>query len=113
MKHFVLSIALICMVTFSFAQQGQRSKEFPRFQKEESVTNRSNADAAFKKNLEMKADDELRLIKSEKDQLDFTHDKYQQYYKKVKVEGAVYSVHSRNNIIESYSGEYKGITNFL
>ena len=112
MKHFVLSAALICMVTFSFAQQGQRSKEFPRFQKEESATNRSNADAAFKKNLEMKADDELRLIKSEKDQLDFTHDKYQQYYKKVKVEGAVYSVHSRNNIIESYSGEYKGITNF-
>ena len=60
----------------------------------------------------MDVDDELRAEKSEKDQIGFTHDKFQQYYKKVKVEGAVYSTHAKNNIIESYSGEYKGIKNF-
>lgn len=68
--------------------------------------------AAFKKNFEMQADDELKPHKSEKDKLGFTHDKFQQYYKKVKVEGAIYSAHSRNGIIESYSGEFKGIRNF-
>jgi len=112
MKHLLIAAFLLFMVVYSFGQDGKKSKEFPRFQKEELNTSRNNATDVFKKNLEMQADDELKLIKSEKDQLDFTHDKYQQFYKKVKVEGAVYSVHSRNNVIESYSGEFKGITNF-
>lgn len=112
MKQLIISTILLFMVVFSFGQEEKKSKEYPRFQKEESHVNRDNANGVFNKNLEMQADDELRLIKSEKDQLDFTHDKYQQYYKKVKVEGAVYSVHSRNDLIVSYSGEYKGITNF-
>ena len=112
MKHLLISALLLFMAVCSFGQDGKKSKEFPRFQKEELNTSRNNTNAALKKNLEMQADDEMKLIKSEKDQLDFTHDKYQQYYKKVKVEGAVYSVHSRNNVIESYSGEFKGITNF-
>jgi Zn-dependent metalloprotease len=112
MKHLLISAFLLLMVVCSFGQDGKKSKEFPHFQKEELKTSRKNATDAFKKNLEMQADDEIKLIKSEKDQLDFTHDMYQQYYKKIKVEGAVYSAHSRNNVIESYSGEYKGITNF-
>lgn len=112
MKHLLITAFLLFVVVCSFGQDGKKSKEFPRFHKEGLKTSRNNAPEAFKKNLEMKADDELILIRSEKDQLDFTHDKYQQYYKKVKVEGAVYSVHSRNDVIESYSGEFKGITNF-
>jgi len=112
MKQLIIATFLLFIVVYSFGQEGKKSKEYPRFQKEESHVNRDNANGVFNKNLEMQADDELRLIKSEKDHLDFTHDKYQQYFKKVKVEGAVYSVHSRNNLIESYSGEYKGITNF-
>lgn len=111
MKHLLFSAFLIFMVFISFGQDGKKSKEYPRFTKEISKTSRNNVLEAFRKNLDMQADDELRLVKSEKDQLDFIHDKYQQYYKKVKVEGAVYAVHSRNNIIESYSGEYKGIKN--
>jgi len=98
MKQLIISTILLFMVVFSFGQEGKKSKEYPRFQKEESNVNRNSSDEVFKKNLEMQGDDELRLIKSEKDKLDFTHDKYQQYYKKVKVEGAVYSVHSRKNL---------------
>ncbi len=112
MKRILFTAILLCMVVFLFAQEGKRSKGYPRFQNEVSNTPRNNVDAAFKKHLEMQADDELRPFLSETDQLGFAHDKFQQYYKKVKVEGAVYSAHSRNNIIESYSGEYKGITQF-
>jgi len=112
MKPFLFSTLLLCMVIFSFGQDGKKSKEYLRFEKEESKTTRNNAGEVFRKNLEMQSDDELRLEKSEKDQLNFLHDKYQQYYKKVKVEGAVYSAHSRNNVVESYSGEFKGIRNF-
>ncbi len=60
----------------------------------------------------MQSDDELRPSHSDTDQLGFVHDKFQQYFKRVKVEGAIYSVHSRKGVIENYSGEFKGITNF-
>jgi Zn-dependent metalloprotease len=112
MKRLLFSAILICMVISSFGQDGKKSKEFPRFRKEEAKTNRNNVDVTFKKNFEMEADDELRPDRSEKDQLGFVHDKFQQFYKKVKVEGAVYSVHSKNDVIESYSGEFKGIKSF-
>jgi len=99
MKHLVISAFLLCMVILSFGQEGKKSKDYPRFLKEEAKITRSNAGEALGKNLEMKAEDELKPEKSEKDQLGFIHDKYQQYYKKIKVEGAVYSVHSRNDLV--------------
>ena len=112
MKHLVLAASMLCMSLFSFSQDGEKCKEYPRLKKETSKISRDKADQEFKKNLEMDIDDELRTEKSEQDQIGYTHDKFQQYYKKVKVEGAVYSAHSKNNMIESYSGEYKGIKNF-
>ena len=112
MKTVFYSLLMLCIVSNSFGQNGKRSKEYQRFQKEEAKTSRSNAGSAFKKNLEMQSDDELRLNRSESDQLGFVHDKFQQYFKKVKVEGAVYTAHSRNSVIENYSGEFKGIKNF-
>ncbi len=112
MKPFLFSALLLCMVVFSFGQDGKKSKEYLRFQREVSKISRQSVSEVFKKILEMQSDDELRPEKSEKDQLAFVHDKFQQYYKKVKVEGAIYSAHSRNSLIESYSGEFKGIKNF-
>jgi Zn-dependent metalloprotease len=112
MKRFLVSAIFLCFVILSYSQEGKRSKHYPRFQKEESKTNRNNLDAAFKKNLEMQTDDELRAYKSETDQLGMVHDKFQQFYKKIKVEGCDYAAHSHNNIVESYSGEFKGIKNF-
>jgi Zn-dependent metalloprotease len=112
MKRILFTAILLCMVVISFAQEGKRSKRYPRFQSEVSKTPRNNVDATFKKLLEMQTDDELKPSLSETDPFGFAHDKFQQYYKKVKVEGAIYSAHSRNNIVEGYSGEFKGIRNF-
>ena len=43
-------------------------------------------------------------VKSDADALGFMHEKYQQYYRGVKVENATYSVHSRAGSIESITG---------
>ncbi len=112
MKHLLLSAGLICMSVFAFSQNGERSKDYPRFEKETQKRTRDNARGVFQQRFEMQTEDELRGDKSENDQIGYTHDKYQQYYKNVKVEGAVYTAHSKNNVIESYSGEFKGIKNF-
>ncbi|NJO92771.1 MAG: hypothetical protein HC831_30245, partial [Chloroflexia bacterium] len=50
--------------------------------------------------------DELKQIAIETDNVGFTHEKFQQYYKGVKVEHGKYSVHKKNGIIESLNGEY-------
>ena len=112
MKPILFLVLLVCLALSSFGQDGKRSKAYLRFQKEETKTSRTNEGAAFKKNLEMQSDDELRLVRSETDQIGFIHDKFQQYFKRVKVDGALYSAHSRNSVIENYSGEFKGIRNF-
>ena len=112
MKRFLVSAIFLCFVILSYSQDGKRSKNYPRFLKEVSKTNRNNVDAAFRKNFEMQPDDELRSYKSERDQLGIVHDRYQQFFKKIKVEGCDYSAHSRNDVVEGYSGEFKGIRNF-
>ncbi len=50
--------------------------------------------------------DEFRLSRKTTDQLGFQHEKYQQYYKGIKVEHATYSIHIRNGNVESMNGEY-------
>jgi len=45
--------------------------------------------------------------KVETDALGFTHEKYQQYYRGIKVEHAVYSVHTKAGEIESLSGKIR------
>ena len=50
--------------------------------------------------------DEMRLLKTETDELGFEHQKHQQFYNGIKVEHGTYSVHARQNAIESMSGNY-------
>lgn len=49
--------------------------------------------------------------KSERDELGFVHDVYQQYVDGVKVEFATYKVHSKNGQIQSLNGDYYSIGN--
>ncbi len=46
----------------------------------------------------------FKLIKSSVDELGYTHHKYQQYFKEIKVEHATYTSHEKNGLIESISG---------
>jgi bacillolysin len=92
-----------------YAQKGPSSKHFERFIKEDGKTPSRQAQAIFKKHFTTGNDDELVPVGSETDNLGFVHERFQQFYKKIKVEGAVYTIHSKNNLIQSLSGEFKGI----
>ncbi|MHB1148302.1 MAG: M4 family metallopeptidase [Lutibacter sp.] len=60
----------------------------------------------FKEHLNLKNDDKLVFTKSEKDKLGFIHEKYQQFYKDVKVDFATPILHIKNGEITSLSGEF-------
>ena len=52
------------------------------------------------------AGDDLRAMTTETDQLGFVHEKFQQYYKGIKVERATYTAHARRGELESLSGKF-------
>jgi len=59
--------------------------------------------------LRAKTDDDLRCIKSETDEIGYTHQKYQQYYKGIKVEGAEYLLHSKGGNIHTINGLFADV----
>ncbi|NOQ25766.1 MAG: T9SS type A sorting domain-containing protein [Bacteroidales bacterium] len=63
----------------------------------------------FKEYLKLTGNDELKKVRTSTDELKFTHEKYQQYYKGVQVEFGEYNIHLKDNIIESMNGEFKRI----
>ncbi|MCA8833204.1 M4 family metallopeptidase [Hymenobacter pini] len=69
----------------------------------------SNAQSLLREQLQLTSDDQLLQAKTEADQLGFVHEKYQQYYKGIKVDYATYSVHARQGRVESISGQFETV----
>ncbi|RYY17766.1 MAG: peptidase M4, partial [Cytophagaceae bacterium] len=71
----------------------------------------SSGDGAFvlREQLGLGTDEQMRPARLETDQLGFSHQKFEQYYKGVKVEHATYTVHARGGAVESLSGDYEKI----
>ncbi|KAA9333160.1 T9SS type A sorting domain-containing protein [Hymenobacter busanensis] len=65
----------------------------------------TDAKQALRTALALAPEADMRSVGSEVDQLGFTHEKFQQFYKGVKVEHATYSVHARNGAIETMTGD--------
>ncbi|MGI4873654.1 MAG: M4 family metallopeptidase [Janthinobacterium lividum] len=63
----------------------------------------------LRQQLGLKPNEQMRAVRLETDQLGFSHEKFNQYYKGVKVEHATYTVHSRNGQVESISGDYDAL----
>ena len=53
--------------------------------------------------------DSMRLISSNRDQLEFEHLKYQQFHRGIKVQGGEYTVHIKDQQIVSVSGSFIAI----
>ena len=70
----------------------------------------ADAPQILRQQLALTADDQLRPARTELDQLGFTHQKFSQYYKGVKVEHADYSVHAKGGAVESISGDFERIS---
>jgi len=71
----------------------------------------SAADGAFvlREQLGLGQDEQMRPARRETDELGFTHQKFEQYYKGVKIEHATYTVHARAGAVESLSGDYEKV----
>lgn len=66
----------------------------------------SSTKSLFTEILHLKANQELKLIKSETDFTGkFSDEKYQLYFKNIKVEGGIYNVHFKNGTLVSMNGE--------
>jgi bacillolysin len=63
----------------------------------------------IRQQLALGTDDQLRPARTETDQLGFSHQKFEQYYKGVKVEHATYTAHSRGGQIETLSGDFEKV----
>jgi Zn-dependent metalloprotease len=72
----------------------------------EKAPNFANFRAIAKEAFEMSASDNLVAFKAEKDDIGFTHHRFQQTYQNYPVEWAVYIVHEKNGRILSMNGEY-------
>ncbi len=76
---------------------------------EESSYRLQDANAIFKNQLSTGENDGFVQIKSESDELGFTHQKYQQQYNGINVEFATYTLHARNGKVSTMSGEFYDI----
>ncbi|NOQ27951.1 MAG: T9SS type A sorting domain-containing protein [Bacteroidales bacterium] len=119
MKRILTFILLFVFVSATtFAQEFEKQNvdrngnpTFVKFDTKVQSASKSETKAVLSSLFNMTSNDEYKTIRSEKDQIGFTHERFQQYCKGIKVEHGVYVVHSRNEVIESMSGEYKLINN--
>ncbi len=67
----------------------------------------ANPQQVLRQQLALGPNDQMRPLRTEADALGMVHERFQQYYKGVKVEHGQYSAHLRNGVVESLSGELK------
>lgn len=121
MKKYIkfLTFALLCFIVSN--SYGQQNDTLKIERNEQGIVNfaqfRPNPERRIQDGIEFlktflhaKSDDEFRLIKETADELGFSHLRFQQYYKGVKVENSEYLIHDRNGIIESINGDFKHVT---
>jgi Zn-dependent metalloprotease len=115
MKRILTFILLFVFVSATvFAQESGKQNvdrngnpTFVKLDGESQSVAKSETKAILSSLLNMTSNDEYKSMKSEKDQIGYTHEKFQQYFKGIKVENGIYIVHSRNEVIESVNGDYK------
>ncbi|MFC2104736.1 M4 family metallopeptidase [Bacteroidota bacterium] len=114
MKRFFTFLFLLAFICSAFGQQVEKQTldrngypTFVKFDTKVKAVSKSETKAVLSSLFNMTKNDEYKSLRSEKDQIGYTHERFQQYYKEIKVEHGVYIVHSREDVIESLSGEYK------
>lgn len=119
MKNFtkLLILALFSFCFTTTAQQKDTLKierndqgiiTFVRFTPRTERT-MANGKTFLKEVLKLEQKEDFRLQKENTDKYGVTHQRYQQYYNGIKVEGAEYLVHGKNRIIETINGNYRKV----
>lgn len=76
----------------------------PSFVEFVAVSSKEKAIDLLKPSFAFRNDDEFKLLKNEKDNVGGVHYQYNQYYKGVKVEDGIYTVHTKSNTVLSANG---------
>jgi bacillolysin len=111
MKRLALSIFLLTSQLI-YAQEKNTEKHFAEdktisFLKfNSSKPKLLDAQKILKDSLKLSGDNSFSLKEKKQDEIGFTHLKYQQYFKNIKVEHGVYSVHGKNNEIDYMLGNF-------
>lgn len=113
-RIFTFLILALFISAYTFAQQVERElldrngyPTFVKFDTKKQAATKSDTKTILASIFNSSKSEEFKTIRSEQDQIGFTHERFQQYYNGIKVENGVYIVHSRNSVIESLNGEYK------
>jgi len=108
---FIYPLLFSQQIDTLYIRKGENGRiVFARFAVNENTDRKiSNATNFLKTILNAKTEDEFRLISTLTDKIGISHKKYQQYYKGYKVEGAEYSVHGKDDIIEVINGNYQEV----
>ncbi len=117
--HFFRTIALFILVSFCcsinaqqedtlYIRRGENGKiAFARFAINKNSDRKMENDTIFLKSiLQAKNEDQFRLKSTSTDKLGFTHRKFQQFHKGIKVESAEYLLHGRDGHIEVMNGDF-------
>lgn len=114
-------VALLCLTTATQAQPSEPASHVKErvikdnapvlvtFRTDSMPYQLADSYTVLAEQLALKAQDQLKLMKTEPDNLGFVHQKYAQFYSGVKVAYASYTVHSKKGIIESISGHFEPI----
>ncbi len=112
-----VAITFLALAT-SFAQVIEKKEvdrygnpTFVKFDTKFKSAGETDSKAVLSKVLNTAQNDKYKTFRTEQDKIGYTHERFQQYYKGIKVEHGVYIVHKRKGTIESLSGEYKAIDN--
>jgi bacillolysin len=118
-KRLPFFMLLLLTSIVGFAQQHILQKKvdkqcnisFMVFDNKISFILKESAKKLLHDSLKFRKDDDVVLKMEMKDDIGFTHQFYNQYYKGIRVEHGLYSVHSRNGKIEYIDGEFKNVNN--
>jgi len=124
-RNLPIQLGLLTMVSMfafsSYAQEGDKNvKQKITDEKgntslitfhEKSSYKSSDFEQVFKDQLKLKSNSSFQKTTSETDLKGFVHEKFQLYHKGIKVEFATYTLHSKNGILVSMSGETYALEN--
>ncbi len=110
MKKYIKLLALLLLCLNVFSSNGQQNDTLKIQRNEQGIVNfahfKPDPERKIKDGtkflrifLHAKTDDEFRLIKETIDELGFSHLRFQQYYKGIKVENSEYLIHGSDGII--------------
>ena len=116
-KIQLTAVFLFLFILAATGQKGVILKEtsqdgtpsFIRIDKDSLKLQMDQSQNVLKEFLKFSSNDEMRMVSTKADNLGFTHQYFQQFYKGIRVEYGIYAVHAKNDLIETLNGTFKRI----